>query len=70
MTNHEGIEVEVGDWVAGGKTAEDRDFGRVVRVDGDTAVVGWIGGANQTPVGPEIDVYASREAAASAAVAS
>lgn len=66
MTNHEGIEIEAGDYVVGGE-GEDRDFGRVLAVDDDGITVAWVGGAAKRTVAADearkLSVY-SEEAGA------
>jgi len=70
MTNHEGVQIEVGEYIVAGQ-GEDADYGRVIAVDGDEADVAWeCGGARIAfSSGDKADVYTSQESAHQAYVA-
>ena len=70
MTNHEGVEIEAGDWVVGGTAGIDRDAGEVIEVNADgTATVAWEAGACRIrdKMAIDCDVYSDRRAALIAA---
>jgi hypothetical protein len=70
MTNHAGIEIKAGNWVAtrpGVGDGYDADSGVVVSVDQAGARVRWSNGLHTTVTGREVDVFDAREAAAKAA---
>lgn len=70
MTNHDGTEIEAGDYVVAGK-GEDRDYGQVLSVDADGVTVGWVGGAAKRTATAEearaYDVYSEEAGAREAA---
>lgn len=64
MTNHEGVEIEAGDWIVAGKD-NDADFGKVVDVDEERGnfMVAWEVGACQTAHSTDdktLEIYARR----------
>lgn len=62
-----GVEVEVGDWVVAGETAEDREAGEVLRIEGGRALIGWVQGAQTWDDCSDADVYTDRATALGAA---
>jgi len=66
MTNHEGVEIEAGDWVVSGEGSE-RDYGQVEADAAGNMSVCWHGpGAYvRTPIdnGDRVDVYTDRMSA-------
>ncbi len=71
MTNHEGVEIQVGEYIVSGE-GEDADYGQVLEiesVDGfgaaGPAEVAWQSSGTRGSVrnGERCDVYTSREAA-------
>ena len=42
-------DLKIGEYVRGGTTAEDRDYGKVIEVKGETVTVAWLGSQVATP---------------------
>jgi hypothetical protein len=57
--------IVVGDWVVAGTSAEDRDCGRIVALEGDMATIAWESGSTTScdVSARDVEVYERRGAA-------